>query len=362
MSKKKGYRAQLNQDGSVKCWRVDITLGGKRFTPTCATEDVAIATVASLKDQHERGIALIPTAGTRGITIKEAFEQCYNDPEIGWMNTDHGKKQKYYAQSFYNFWGAKTPLTNITKKMWYEYTAQFQATATNNRRASCINKLFNYAVENGTIAPSDRLKIKRAKEKLSRLYAFSRSDEKAIKDACEQLGYDDLKDFITVLIDTGARAEELLQASARDFQYFSDGSFTLNLYHRKTGTEGNIGLKKRSQEILSRRSNSARFFMGSYKHYYRRFQHVKKILNKTTDKNWSFHVCRHTCASRMAEAGIPLAKVAAWLGHAPNSPVTSRYIHFYGAGKIDIAKTMDEFDTQLDNSENVIRIAVGDKK
>ena len=359
MSNKKGYREVLNADGSVKHYRVDITLGGKRITPVCESEEIAKATVASLKDQHERGIKIIPTSVSRSITIKEAFEQCYNDPENGWKDTDHGRKQKYYAQSFYNFWGANSPLTSITKDEWYKYIGQFQATATNNRRASCINKIFNYAIGNGSIDASDRLKIKRKKEKLTRLYAFSRQDEKSIYDACDSLGFDDLKEFITVLIDSGARAEELLFASAKDFQHFSDGSFTLNLYRSKTETESNIGLKKRSQAILKRRGNSARFFMGSYKHYYRRFQLVKKFLGKANDKNWVFHTCRHTCASRMAEAGVPLAQVAEWLGHSPNSPVTSRYIHFYSAGKIDIANRLDEYDEQLDTK--VIPIAVGRK-
>jgi len=359
MVNKKGYREVLNADGSVKHYRVDITLGGKRITPVCESEEIAKATVASLVDQHQRGIKIIPTAKSRSITIKEAFEQCYNDPDNGWKDTEHGKKQKYYAQSFYNFWGANSPLTDVTKDEWHKYTAQFQATATNNRRASCMNKIFNYAVENGSISPSDKVKIKRKKEKLTRLYAFTRQDEKAIYDACDRLGFDDLKEFITVLIDSGARAEELLFASAKDFQHFSDGSFTLNIYRSKTDTESNIGLKKRSQEILKRRSNSVRFFMGSYKHFYRRFQHLKKHLDKANDKNWVFHTCRHTCASRMAEAGIPLAKVAEWLGHSPNSPVTARYIHFYSAGKIDIANKLDEYDEQLDSK--VIPIAVGNK-
>ena len=359
MVNKKGYREVLNADGSVKHYRVDITLGGKRITPVCESEEMAIATVASLKDQHERGITLIPTSVNRSITLKEAFEQCYNDPENGWKDTDHGRKQKYYAQSFYNFWGANVPLTSITKEEWYKYIEQFQATATNNRRASCINKIFNYAIENGSIDASDRLKIKRKKEKLSRLYAFSRLDEKSMYDGCDKLGFDDLKDFLMVAIDTGARADTLIFATPKDLQHFSDGTFTLNLYHTKTGTHGNIGLKKRSQEILKRRSNSPRFFMGSYKHFYRRFQLLKKLLGKANDKNWVFHTCRHTCASRMAEAGIPLAKVAEWLGHSPNSPVTARYIHFYSAGKIDIANKLDEYDEQLDS--RVIPIAVGNK-
>lgn len=367
MSKRKGYRPVKDADGNVTSYRVDITLGGKRLTPSVATEEEAIQTVASLRDQHERGITLIATSKTRGISIKEAFEQCYNDPENSWKDTEHGKKMKYYAQKLYNHFGANAPLTDITKTSWYEFIEQFGDTATNNRRGSFINKIFNYAVINGTIAPEDRLKIKRKKEKLQRLYAFSRADEKAIFDMCDHLGYADLKDFITVLIDTGARAEELLTASGSDFQWFSDGTFTLNLYRKKTDVDSNIGLKKRSQEILKRRSNSARFFMASYKHYYRRLQHVKTALKQLQQpqlekllQNLVFHTCRHTCASRMAEAGISLARVAEWLGHSPNSPVTARYIHFYSAGKIDIAEKLDKFDEQLDNT--VIRFAVGGKK
>ena len=363
MSKRKGYRPVKvkDKDGNItECYRVDITLGGKRHTPSFKTEDEAIAIVASLRDKHERGIEIIPTSPTKGITIKQAFEQCYNDPENGWKETEHGKKMKYYAQRLYNHFGANAQLTDITKSTWYEFIKQFGDTATNNRRGSFINKIFNYAVGNGTLAAEDKLKIKRKKEKLQRLYAFTREDEKLIYNMCDHLGYADLKDFIMVLVDTGARAEELLLASQKDFQWFSDGTFTLNLYRKKTDTDSNIDLKKRSQEILKRRSNSARFFMASYKHYYRRLQHVKKALGKTTDKNWVFHTCRHTCASRMAEAGVPLARVAEWLGHSPNSPVTARYIHFYSAGKIDIAEKLDKFDEQLDNT--VIRFAVGGKK
>lgn len=354
---KKGYRPITNKAGEVTSWRVDLSLGGKRYAPTCHSEAEAIATVASLRDQYERGITIIPTASVRGISIKEAFEQCYNDPEIGWSETEHGRKMKYYAQQLYNHFGANVALTSITKDKWYDYIKQFKNTATNNRRGSFINKLNNYAVANGTIKRDDALKIKRQKEKLTRLYAFSRADEKLMYDMCDTLGYSDLKDFLMVLIDTGARAHELLLTSKKDFQHFSDGTFTLNIYRAKTLTDSNIGLKKRSQEILKRRENSARFFLGSYKHYYRAFQHVKKALGKINDRNWVFHTCRHTCASRLAEAGVPLARVAEWLGHSPNSPVTSRYIHFYGAGKIDIAARLDKFDEELDTK--VVRIAVG---
>jgi integrase len=57
----------------------------------------------------------------------------------------------------------------------------------------------------------------------------------------------------------------------------------------------------------------------------------------------------------MGEAGYTLTEVADWLGHAPNSPVTRRYIHFFPAHKINIARKMDKFEENL-NTNNVRQI------
>ena len=170
----KGYRKHGNK------WRVDITLGGVRHAPVVATEDEAIELVANLRDRYERGLTTVTAFHGKGITLLKAFEACYSDPETNWTNTAHGKKMKYYAQSFYNFFGANTPLKDIVKDNWYKYTETFKDTATNNRRASCMNKIFNHAVENGSLEAKHKLKIKRKKEKLTRLYAFSRHDEKSL--------------------------------------------------------------------------------------------------------------------------------------------------------------------------------------
>ena len=50
----------------------------------------------------------------------------------------------------------------------------------------------------------------------------------------------------------------------------------------------------------------------------------------------------------MADAGYTLAVIADWLGHAPNSPVTRRYIHFFPKSKVNISKKMDEFEEKLE--------------
>lgn len=42
---------------------------------------------------------------------------------------------------------------------------------------------------------------------------------------------------------------------------------------------------------------------------------------------YSPHTLRHTGASWLVQAGVPLADVGRWLGHGPGSPATARYAH-----------------------------------
>ena len=92
---------------------------------------------------------------TTEVTLEQACEACYNDPETGWKDTDHGRKQRYYFSMFYSFWGKDKLLREINKEEWYNFTSQFSETATNNRRACCINRVFRHALEQGTITPEN---------------------------------------------------------------------------------------------------------------------------------------------------------------------------------------------------------------
>ena len=60
-----------------------------------------------------------------------------------------------------------------------------------------------------------------------------------------------------------------------------------------------------------------------------------------------FHTCRHTCASRLAEAGSTYMEVCDWMGWSYNSPVAKRYIHFFPKTKINMAKKLDELKARL---------------
>ncbi len=311
-------------------WRADVMVNGKRKSKICATKEEAEKTEKEIKKQLIDGKPLNKVRALSQITLREAYENCINNREVGWVvdgePTAHGRKQGYYAKSFYEFFGANKPLRDIKLNDWYSYIEQFgDWTATNNRRACCMNKLFSQARLDNHITADNHLKIKRRKEKLTRVRAYTREEENMILKECDTFGYDDLKDFVICLIETGASPEDLRTSKGKNILRFSNNDgVTFNFNRGKTDIAVSVGLFERSKNILLRRSNQPRFFMSSYRALYNKWNDIRERLGKMGDAEWVFYTCRHTCASRLAEQGCTLIEVADWLGHAPNSPVTRR--------------------------------------
>lgn len=345
-------------------WRVDIRRKDLKPYTKCfpvgddSKEEAEAKARENHKDIQQQLLDGKPLGRIRAksqITLREAFVNTLNNPEVAWLDstgepTAHGRKMKYYAKMFYNYFGANKPLREIKKGTatmegtWYNFISQFGESNTNNRKACCMNKIFTQAHDDGHITSEYKLNIPRKTEKLTRVRTFTVDEEYAIYAKAEELGYYDLKDYVMLLIDTGARPEELRTASLKDLQTHPKGGITLNLYRNKTNNETAVGLRERSQKILKRRSNQKRFFMVSYRRLYSRWQDVRDRLGKSDDLQWTFYTCRHTCASRLAEhAKATIAQIADWLGHSPKSPVTRRYIHFFPKDKLNLAGKLDNY-------------------
>ena len=55
----------------------------------------------------------------------------------------------------------------------------------------------------------------------------------------------------------------------------------------------------------------------------------------------TLHVCRHTCASRLVQAGVSLPIVQKWLGHSHIS-TTMRYAHLYPEDLMNAVKALED--------------------
>jgi integrase len=64
----------------------------------------------------------------------------------------------------------------------------------------------------------------------------------------------------------------------------------------------------------------------SYQQFERLFIKAKAALGLAHDASLVLHSCRHTCASRLARAGVSLPKIMAWGGWKTLS-ACERYMH-----------------------------------
>ena len=74
---------------------------------------------------------------------------------------------------------------------------------------------------------------------------------------------------------------------------------------------------------------------------------VRKEMGLKDDKDFILHALRHTCASRLVNAGIDLYVVKEWLGHS-SIQVTERYAHL---APQKLADAVNALEPELDQEE-----------
>ena len=71
-----------------------------------------------------------------------------------------------------------------------------------------------------------------------------------------------------------------------------------------------------------------------------------EALGQSENKDWVFHTCRHTCASRLAEAGATFMEVCDWMGWSLIHQLLK--IHpLFPKTKIKMAKKLDNLRDEL---------------
>ena len=134
----------------------------------------------------------------------------------------------------------------------------------------------------------------------------------------------DFERLCVFLVDTGARVGEALGLKWPDIQ---DGNATF--WITKSGRSRTVPLTRRAMQAVtgpSRRDHCGPFSMIDYQNLRYHWNRARKAVGLAGDAQVVPHILRHTCASRLVQAGIDLRRVQSFLGHQ-TIQMTLRYAH-----------------------------------
>jgi integrase len=154
-----------------------------------------------------------------------------------------------------------------------------------------------------------------------------------------------LRDLILFAIHSGMRQGEILGLTWVGVDLFRR---TVTVFKSKNGERRTIPLNQTALDLLKQtyatRHRETDLVFASQAHTRLNASNISRSLNLALEKakmtDFHFHDLRHTCATRMVQAGVDLYKVQRLLGH--KSPImTQRYAHHYPESLRDGVEALD---------------------
>jgi integrase len=152
--------------------------------------------------------------------------------------------------------------------------------------------------------------------KNSKVHYLTKDMEEELLNYLETNSHYQAKYIITCLIDLGCRVNELLTLEKRFVDYDNN---QINFNDRKNDQAVAVPMTNRVRETMQSYYNHSKDFDTIFSYEYSElnaiWQKARKDLGYADKKFYTIHLCRHTCASRLVQRGVPILLVKDWLGH-----------------------------------------------
>jgi integrase len=202
--------------------------------------------------------------------------------------------------------------------------------STANRVLTILKAALNHAHREGKCASDDAWRTVRAfrEADAARLRYLSDDEARRLTNACQT----DFRALVTGALLTGCRYGELGAMTVDDF---NPDAGTLRVRASKSGKPRHVVLTQEGRDFVASRATgragSARLFLRSNGKPWGKSEQQRPLsaacATARIDPPINFHALRHTYASRLAMRGVPLAVIAAQLGHADTRMVEKHYGH-----------------------------------
>ncbi len=266
---------------------------------------------------------------------------------LGYAKVNHlsWKADQSRLKTLVAFWGPHTELERIASRQIERFKAsrlEKVKPATVNKEIGLLKHLLNLAVEWGYLYENPARKVKPLRENNMRLRYLA--NEEINRLVASASGY--LKPIITLAVNTGMRRGEIFNLK---WSHVDLKNRFVEIIKSKNGDKRVIPINKTLLEALHRlprRIDSPYVFPGKKG---KKLTDVKKsfrtAMKKAEIEDFCFHDLRHTFASHLVMAGVPLLTVAELLGHK-SIEMTKRYSHLSPNHKAAAVRMLDSLNDE----------------
>jgi len=309
---------------TAKGWVADVSIDGQRLTAQRRTKAEAVAAEAQLAERiAQRAQAL--QEGPSGFTIAEARRLSL---QIRWGGSSYERVAAIYSQAAVDFFGPSTALDSITApqiERWRQALAQGgNQPATINKKVSAVKAMVSDAQLHGHISEAPRLP-KQLKEANTKDRVLADWERDAMARWFVDNGQPAAADLLIWLLETGCRWGEAEKLKGGDVDVSKPSA---TFWDTKNGQPRSVPLTRRAVDAVSPHLPARpghRVWPYTYGQYRRLFSRAAEMVG-IDDPALSIHSCRHTCASRLASAGVSQIVLMNWGGWRSLSAV-QRYAH-----------------------------------
>lgn len=300
-------------------YRADFMLGGrtgKRIRKLFSTKKDAEAYEYITLADYKRGL-FIPTDGPK-TTVNEFIELYIKERVQVYMKGFYSEECRLRA--FKAMFKERT-LTTLSIQDWERYVKerlnQRIGKTTINRELTSLKTAMKWAIKHSMLKVNPFQEAVKFKEEIIKIRWLNDNEIEAILTKCTEVGDLDLRDILTIALNTGLRKANLKILSTNDI-------VNQRLVARKTKSNKdyqvpiNRELANTLQRLVSRHSTGP---LLNFSNFRKRFDTV------VTDETVTLHTFRHTFAAQCLKRGIPIDRVCAWLGHHSVEFTRTHYGH-----------------------------------
>jgi integrase len=302
---------------------------------------------ADVRGALARGQA-VPMAGpgtTKTSRIVDLGGLLEHAKAIHWRSKKSGESLAATAEVFVRHVGPRTSVeTALSGETIHAYVQSRMvdhrnSAGTINRHLSAISVLANKVAVPLKLIPG-RIDLPWQVEGKGRLRYYSIEEERQIYTLVTTWGRWEYADLFVWLVDTGARLGEtrkILWSDIRDNRITFDATLT------KGGKTRTITATPRVMAMITRLKHEYGHMPGPF--HWVKDRPLRSLWDRLRaclpwmDEHCVVHTYRHTCASRLAMAGVSEVQIMRWMGHS-STATTQRYMHLSPATMDDLASRL----------------------